>query len=250
MTKNSNQKNSSNANSNSNSKSKSNKKSQSNKSGCIIRLKPPKPTEDTVKAKFLEDDGTEVSESIRTFRSGEDYGNLVALMSRIVGLGDMYGLWIDGKSKKLAQVMARALDDQVREEWQTITSEMNDWDQANMKAIFIQLLQRLGTQVFGPTAFKTQCRAMEKGDIKIPEGDLRAGTHRLFQINRLLPYLGIYGEEYSLTELNKIIVKSLPLMAQRKYLEEGGDDLEDQADILEMMTQLDKKFRLKKELRS
>ena len=196
MTKNSNQKNSSNANSNSNSKSKSNKKSQSNKSGCIIRLKPPKPTEDKVKAKFLEDDGTEVSESIRAFRSGEDYGNLVALMSRIVGLGDMYGLWIDGKSKKLAQVMARALDDLVREEWQTITSEMNDWDQANMKAIFIQLLQRLGTQVFGPTAFKTQCRAMEKGDIKIPEGDLRAGTHRLFQINCLLPYLGIYGEKY------------------------------------------------------
>ena len=36
-------------------------------------------------------------------------------------------------------------------------------------------------------------------------------------------------------------------MAQRKYLEEGGDDLEDQADIVEMMTQLDKKFRLKKE---
>ncbi len=30
-------------------------------------------------------------------------------------------------------------------------------------------------------------------------------------------------------------------------MEDGGDDLEDQADILEMMTQLDKKFRLKKE---
>jgi hypothetical protein len=199
MTKNSNQKNSLNANSNSNSKSKSNKKSQSNKSGCIIKLKPPKLTEDTVKAKFLKDDGTEVSKNIRTFQSGEDYGNLVALMSCIVGLGNMYGLWIDGKSRKLSQVMARTLDDQVREEWQTITSELNDWDQAEMKAIFIQLLQRLGTQVFGPTTFKTQCRAMEKGDIKLPEGDLRAGTHRLFQINRLLPYLGIYGEEYSLT---------------------------------------------------
>ncbi len=200
-----------------------------------------------VKAKFLEDDDTEVSENIRTFRSGKEYGNLVALMSRIVGLGNMYGLWIDGKSKKLAQVMAQVLDDQVREEWQTITSKLDDWEQSNMKAIFIQLLQRLGTQIFGPMAFKTQCRAMEKGNIKIPKSDLRAGTHRMFQINRLLPYLGIYGEEYLLTELNKIIVKSLPTMAQQKYLEEGGDDLEDQADILEMMTQLDKKFRLKKE---
>ena len=36
-------------------------------------------------------------------------------------------------------------------------------------------------------------------------------------------------------------------MAQRKYLEEGGDDLEDPTDILELMMQLDKKFRLKKE---
>ncbi len=105
-----------------------------------------------------------------------------------------------------------------------------------MKAVFIQLLQQLGTQVFGPTAFKTHCRAMEKGDIKIPESDLRAGTHRLFQINRMLPYLGTYAKEYLLPELNKIIVESLPMLAQRKYLEEGGDNLEDQADILEMMT--------------
>ena len=33
----------------------------------------------------------------------------------------------------------------------------------------------------------------------------------------------------------------------RKYIEGGGDDLEDQADILKFMTQLDTKFRLKKQ---
>ncbi len=101
--------------------------------------------------------------------------------------------------------------------------------------------------MFGSSAFKTQCRAMENGDIKIPESNLRTGTYRLFQINRLLQYLGIYATKYSIVELNKIIVKSLPATARRKYMEDGGDDLEDQADILEMMTQLDKKFRLKKE---
>jgi hypothetical protein len=62
-----------------------------------------------------------------------------------------------------------------------------------------------------------------------------------------LPYLGINATEYSTIELNKIIVKSLPAMAKRKYLVDGGDNLEDQADILELMTQLDTKFRLKKE---
>ena len=86
----------------------------------------------------------------------------VASMSRIIGLGDMHDLWIEGKSKKLAQVLSRALDNQVREEWQAITSEIDDWEQANMKAVFLQLLQRLGTQVLGPAAFKMQCRAMEK----------------------------------------------------------------------------------------
>jgi hypothetical protein len=96
MTKNSDGKNSSNANSNS--KLKSNKKSQANQTGCIIKFKPPKPSKDMVKANFLEDDDTELSKNIRTFQSGKEYGNLVALMSRIVGLGDMYGLWVDGKS--------------------------------------------------------------------------------------------------------------------------------------------------------
>lgn len=91
-------------------------------------------------------------------------------------------------------------------------------------------------QIFGPTAFKIQCRAMEKGDLKMPENDLHAGTHWLFQINCLLPYLGIYAEEYLLTKPNKIIVKSLPLKTQWKYLEDSGDDIRDQSDILEMMT--------------
>ena len=120
-----NNKHSSNQNSNSNSKSKSGKNGKptiNNKSGCIIRFKPPKASEDTVKAKFFEDDDTEVSESIRTYSAGDDYGNLVASTSRIIGLGDMYDLWIEGKSKKLAQVLSRALDNQVREEWQAITS--------------------------------------------------------------------------------------------------------------------------------
>ena len=232
---------------NSNSKSKSSGGKPNNKQGCIIRFKPPKPSEEVMKAKFFEADDTEVSELVRCYQTGDDHANLVALMSRIIGLGDLYGLWNDGKSQKLAQTMSRALDDQVREEWQAITSEMEDWDQADMKAIFISLMQQLATQVFGPTAFKTQCRLMENGDIKIPENDLRAGTYRIFQINRLLPYLGIYATEYSTIELNKIIVKSLPAMAKRKYLVDGGDDLEDQADILELMTQLDTKFRLKKE---
>ena len=50
----------------------------------------------------------------------------------MVRFGNMNRLWIDGKSKKLTQVMAWALDDQVGEEW--ATSEINE---ANMRAFFI-----------------------------------------------------------------------------------------------------------------
>ena len=32
---------------------------------------------------------------------------------------------------------------------------------------------------------------MDKGKIRIPENNLRKGTERLFEINKLIPYLGI-----------------------------------------------------------
>lgn len=69
-------------------------------------FKPPKPSQDTVKAKFNEYEDTKVSENIQSYQAGNDYGNLVALMSCMVRLGDMYELWIEGKSRRLAQVMA------------------------------------------------------------------------------------------------------------------------------------------------
>lgn len=214
--------------------------------GCTLRFKPPQQSETTIKAKFLDEDDTEISEIIHVYDTGDDHANLIALMNQIVGLGDLYDLWTD-KTKRLAQTMSRALNDQVREEWQTIISQCADWEQANMKDIFIQYLRELATQVLGPKAFKNQSRAMEDGELRIPENDLRTGTYRLFQINRLLPYIGIYARSYTIEELNKIIVKSLTPLAKRKYIELGGDDLDDQSDILELMTQLDTKFRLKKQ---
>ena len=80
-------------------------------------------------------------------------------MSRMVGLGNMYGLWVEGAVQKLAQTMSRALEDQVREEWQTIITEVANWEQENMKAA-----SRLEQQVFGPTTFKTQCQAQDIGE--------------------------------------------------------------------------------------
>ena len=59
-------------------------------------------------------------------------------------------------------------------------------------------------------------------------------------------YIGIlYVREYNIEEMNKVIIKSLHPKAMVKYVGEGGDNLEDKQDILELMTQIDKKFKLK-----
>ena len=48
---------------------------------CILRFKDPKPNEETIKAKFTESGGTEVSEIIREWKTGDYVANLVALMN-------------------------------------------------------------------------------------------------------------------------------------------------------------------------
>ena len=232
---------------NTNSKQSSKSRSRSDdqvKINCILRFKEPKPSDHEIKAKFFEADGTEVSEQIRKFKTG-DNDALVALMNEIVGLGDLYVMWENGGPRKLAQTLLRALKGKARTDWLAIINDHERED--NSKQNFIRLLQQLGLKAFGPKAFKDQCKAMDKGKIGIPENNLRKGTERLFKINKLLLYLGIYAQEYTIEETNKVIVKSLPPKVMVKYFGEGGDDLEDEDDILELMQTIENKFKLKAE---
>jgi hypothetical protein len=215
--------------------SRSDRKKSSNnqnqpKTNCILHFKDPKPSDKPIKAIIFELDDTEVSQ-IRSFKTGDNDANLVGLMSQIVNLGDLYEMWGNRKSRKLAQMMSWALDGQVRDDWLEIINEQDNWDGDNMKEQFIRLLQNLGMKTFGPKAYKQQCKVMENGSIKISENNLWAGTHRLFQINWLIIYLSIYAHKYSIKEMNKIIVKSLSPKAMCKYVGEGGDDLVDKSDI-------------------
>ena len=94
-----------------------------------------------MKAKFTESDGAEVSEQIRRWKTGDIEANLVALMNRMVSLGDMYEMWEDGKSKKLCQTMSRALEGQVRDDWQELVDDRDDWDKNEQKEKFIRMLK-------------------------------------------------------------------------------------------------------------
>ena len=143
------------------SKHGSNKAPQGNKSQLkiVLQFKDPKPSDDQIKAKFYKADKSEVIEQIRCFKTGDNHANLVNLMSRIVGLGNSYELWENGDSKKLAQTLNRALTGQVKDDWEEILeNEVNDWNNVDRDA-FVQLLQKLGPETFGPKAFKQQCKA-------------------------------------------------------------------------------------------
>jgi hypothetical protein len=77
-------------------------------------------------------------------------------MNQTVTLGDLYEMWENKKSKKLAQIMSRALEGQVQDHWQVIMSEPDNWEEDKKKQKFVQMLQNLGTKTFGPKAFKQQ----------------------------------------------------------------------------------------------
>ena len=220
------------------------------KLNCIIQFKDPKPGDESIKAKFTESDGTEVSEVIRGYKTSDNQANLVLLMNCIVNMGDLYDMFENGKSRKLAQTMSRALNGQVRDDWIEILHDVDDWDNGNKKKEFIQLIKKLGSATFGPKAFKNQCKAMESGMLKIPDNNLQVGTYRLIQINKMLPFLGLQTKSYDVGDLNKIIVKGLPPKAMGKYVGDEGDKLDDVSDILNLMSTIETKLQLKKEVKA
>ena len=90
---------------------------------------------------------------------------------------------------------------------------------------------------------------MDQGQIKIPTGiTLRNGAQRFFQINKLLPYLGTFAHEYDIEGLNKVITASLPPKAYGKYCGDGGNDLDDKDEILDLLSIIDTKLALKEEV--
>ncbi len=61
------------------------------KVNCVLRFQDPKPSNESIKAKFTESDESDVSEVICSFKTGDAEANLVALMNCwIINLGDLY----------------------------------------------------------------------------------------------------------------------------------------------------------------
>ena len=173
-------------------------KSDSNnqpKVNCVLRFKDPKPSDESIKTNHRSH-GSEVSEVICGFKTGDAEANLVALMNRIINLGDLYEMW--------RRKVKKASSDDVsstRRPSQRWLVRMNKRSRglestSKRKRSFQWLLQKLGQATFGPKAYIQQRKVMENGDIKISESNPCNGTYRLIQINRMMPFLGIQTEDF------------------------------------------------------
>ena len=127
-----------------------NKASQTNKfqPKIVLQFKDSKPSNNQIESKFYKADNSEVSKQIQCFKTGDNHANLVNIMSQIVGLGNSYELWENGDSRKLAQTLNRALSGQVKDDWEEILGDVNNWRDVD-KDGFVQMLQKLGTKTFG-----------------------------------------------------------------------------------------------------
>ena len=73
-------------------------------------------------------------------------------MSQIVGLGNSYKLWENGNLRKLAQSLNQALTSKVKDDWEEILGDINDWKDVD-KDQCIRMLQKLEAKTFGPKAY-------------------------------------------------------------------------------------------------
>ena len=65
-----------------------------------------------------------------------------------------------------------------------------------------------------------------------------------------LTYLGTNGEPYSVQQLNKIIIKALPIVAMAKYVENSGDKLTSEIEVTQTIRQVDTYLVLQKKVQA
>ena len=93
----------------------------------VLQFKDLKPSDNQINAKFYKADKSELTKQIRCFKTGDNHANLVNFMSQIVGLGNSYKLWENGNLRKLAQSLNQALTSKVKDDWEEILGDINDW---------------------------------------------------------------------------------------------------------------------------
>ena len=159
-------------------------KSNPAKTKAILKMKPARKPEHTIKASFEDVDGNEVKELIYTFDDGDPKDNCVLTQLQLRILGRRYQLWEDDKYKKLTQVGGRAFSGRAAEVWaDKVENARAPRANANREEYFVGLLKEFSKKYFGKNAGEDQKDAMENGELTYDGHDHFMAVERLLKIN-------------------------------------------------------------------
>ena len=220
------------------------------RSKCVLNYKTAQPNSLTITAKFKDSEDNEVKESINVWKDGDPKDTLIELQKRVFQtFGNRYDYYEDGKAKMLSQTYGRCLIGSCEEEWNTLCETVGNWKMTSIKAKMKKLLQKHAVLVIGRKAYEQQQDAMEEG-MRKPKGmTLTAQVKRLFRINEDMMMLTEDGESYTQSQMaKKIIYKSLTGSARVKYVEKGGKNKNNKAEILEIIEEIEEAIEVQREV--
>ena len=168
---------------------------KSTKTKAILKLRPARKPEQTIKASFNDRNDNEVKELIYTYDDGEPKENVVLVVTQLLQLAERYNLWRDEEWKILSQIGRRAFSGRAAEAWadnvenarapRAIVTTVKA-----LRAYYKKLVQEFARAYFKKNAAMDQKDAMESCKLTYEGHDHSGVVERLFRINEQLELLG------------------------------------------------------------
>ena len=128
---------------------------------AILKYKPAKAAEQTIKAVMIDDDDEEVKETIPKYVDGSPKENVIQLMHIAQNLEKTYDISRKKKTKKLVQMVSRALSgSDAQDTWLEKTATLR-YDANNIKEKFLQAQQDFCKEYLGDDALENQMDYLE-----------------------------------------------------------------------------------------
>ena len=197
------------------------------KTKAILKLKPARKPEQTIKASFVDCNDNEVKELVYTFDDGDHKGNIILIVTQLFQLAKQYNLWRENKWKILTQIGGQAFSGQAAEAWfdkveNARAIRAGSTTEEAIEAHFKRLIQDFEKQYFGRKAAEEQKDAMENGELTYKGHDHFSVAERLFRIKEQLENLGTNVEKFSDKEMaRKVVPKTLHPAARLEYVRRG-----------------------------
>ena len=216
---------------------------------AILKYKPAKAAEQTIKAVMIDDDDEEVKETIPKYVDGSPKENVIQLMHIAQNLEKTYDISTKKKTKKLVQMISRALSgSDAQDTWLEKTATLR-YDANNIKEKILQAQQDFCKEYLGDDALENQMDYLET--TAFPRGQsLEESAKRVFKINKLSVYFDRGVNILTTKELNRKIIAKAALKGDTRlrYHELDGDTLTTEQAILKLLRKIQREKAIKKEI--